>query len=210
MFGNIPIPSIFVCFLIFCAWLHYERRKSERKQNLESQEFWAREQKANHTRNKDISHLPLFELEEDRIPMPESTDENVIYYQDRTRASLAQPMMNLSEYTNTDLKLTYGTGNFNTLSEYDQNFNDFLMNMSNLAKAYSRVELYESAAAVYELCIECGSDKSTDYKALAKTYSKLETPRKIDELIAKAQKSDLPRKDALVTNLRVIREEKVQ
>lgn len=210
MLGNIPIPSIFICFLIFCAWLHYEKGKSQRKQDRESRTFWTREEKANHTRNKDISHLPLFQLDESLIPMPESTDENVVYYQDRTRASLAQPMMNLSGYTNTDLKLSYGTGNFNTLSSYDKNFNDFLMNMSNLAKAYYKAGLYEDAASVYQLCLESGSDKSTDYRALAKTYARLGTTWKIDELITQIERSDLPRKETLINHLRDIRKNPAQ
>lgn len=210
MLGNIPIPSIFICFLIFCAWLHYEKGKSQRKHDAESRKFWAREEKANHTRNKDISHLPLFRFDGSRIPMPDSKDENVIYYQNRTRASLEQPMMNLSGYTNTDLKLSYGTGNFNTLSSYDQNFNEFLMNMSNLAKAYCRAELYEDAASVYRLCIESGSDKSTDYRALAETYCRLGTPYKIDELITEVERSDLPRRETLINHLRDIRKNPVQ
>lgn len=204
MFANIPIPSIFICFAIFAAWLHYERRKSDRKQERASREFWDRENEANHTKNKDISHLPRFCPDGERIPMPQTEDENAIYYQDRVRHALSRPMMNLSEYTNTDLKLAYGTGNFKTLSEYDENFNDFLMNLSNLAKAYFTAGLSKEAAATYELCLESGSDKATDYKALARVYAAMGSAGKIQELITKVDRSELPRKSTLVESLRDI------
>ena len=204
MFGNIPIPSLFICFLIFCAWLNYEKNKSHKKQKRNSQKFWDREEKANHTRNKDICHRPMFSPAKSRIPMPASTDENVTYYQNRVCASLEQPMMDLSGYTNTDLKLAYGTGNFNTLSEYDRNFNDFLMNMTNLGKAYFSAGYFADAAAVYKLCIESGSCRHSDYKALAETYTAMGTPGKISELISEAETSELPRKASLIRQLRSI------
>ncbi len=202
MFENIPFPSIFVCFLIFVAWMHYEKRKSSRLQEQKSQEFWQREEEANHTRNKDISELPFFTPDLAHIPMTQTEDENVAYYQDKVRGSLDLPMMNLSEYTNTDLKLAYGTGNFKTLSDYDENFNTFLMNLSNLGKAYFRAGYYQEAAGVYRFCLDSGSAKSTDYKALAGAYASLGETSKIRSLIREVEASELPRKDAVVENLR--------
>ncbi|RAY93797.1 hypothetical protein DK853_54990, partial [Klebsiella oxytoca] len=36
MFDNLPFPSLFVCFLIFILWLHYEKRKSSREEKKRS------------------------------------------------------------------------------------------------------------------------------------------------------------------------------
>lgn len=201
MFSNIPFPSLFVCFLIFIGWLHYEKRKASRKESRLSEQFWQREEEANRTRNKDISQLPLFHMEEYRIPMPQSEDENVCYYQKQVKNSLALPMMDLSGYSNTDLKLAYGVGNFKTLSDYDENFNVFLMNMSNLGKAYFEAGLFEEAETVFRLCLESGSAKSTDYKALARVYSAMGAPGKISALITEIEASELPRKSTLVEDL---------
>ena len=84
------------------------------------------------------------------------------------------------------------------------------MNMSNLAKAYYKAGLYQDAASVYQLCLESGSDKSTDYRALAKTYARLGTTWKIDELITQIERSDLPRKETLINHLRDIRKNPAQ
>lgn len=202
MFSNIPFPSLFVCFLIFIGWMHYEKRKASRKEDRIEDEFWRREDEANRTRNKDISHLPLFHMDESKIPMPVSEDENICYYQKQVKNSLALPMMDLSEYSNTDLKLAYGVGNFKTLSDYDENFNAFLMNMSNLGNAYFQSGLLQEAETVFRLCLTSGSGKSTDYKALANVYSVMGTPGKISALITEIETSELPRKSTLVEDLR--------
>lgn len=204
MFSNIPIPSIFICFLIFCAWIHYERRKSTREYERRSREFWDREDEANHTKNKDISDLPLIAPDAERIPMPETDDENICYYQEKVKNSLTKPMMDLSAYTNTDLKLAYGTGNFKTLSEYDENFNVFLMNLSNLGKAYRTAGMLSESAGAYEQCLAAGSDKSTDYKSLAYAYAMTGNRGKLEELIASVGRSDLPKGAALAEALRAI------
>lgn len=202
MFENIPFPSLFVCFLIFIAWMHYEKRKAGKKEAHMTEEFWQREEEANRTRNKDISNLPFLQIREDQIPMPESSDENTCYYQKKVLESINLPMMDLSPYTNTDLKLAYGVGNFKTLSDYDENFNSFLMNLSNLGKAYSQTELFPEAATVFRLCLDSGSKSARDYKALANVYSAMGERHKISGLIKEVEASDLPRSSTLVESLR--------
>ncbi len=202
MFSNLPFPSIFVCFLIFVLWLNYERRKTSRREQKKSDSFWAREDEANRTRKKDISHLPFFKPDKNRIPFPETEDENIIFYQNEVLHYLDTPMMNLSGYTNTDLKLAYGVGNFKTLSEYDENFNSLFMNLSHLGKSYQRRGLLSEAELVYQFCLDFGFQKATDYKALAAVYKEQGTPRKISDLISRAEKSGLPYKETLVQSLK--------
>lgn len=202
MFSNLPFPSLFVCFLIFVLWLHYEKRKSNRKEAQASREFWKREDEANRTRNKDISQLPLFHLEKEAVPLPETDDENTIYNQKQVLESLKQPMMDLSQYTNTDLKLAYGVGNFKTLSDYDENFNDFLKNMSNLGNSYYKINLYAEAETIFRLCLDNGSRKNSDFKALARVYTATNRPDELLRLIEEVEHSDLPRKSALVEELK--------
>lgn len=202
MFENIPFPSLFVCFLIFIAWMHYEKRKAGKKEARASEEFWQREEEANRTRNKDISGLPLLQIREDQIPMPDSNDENTCYYQKKVLESLNLPMMDLSEYTNTDLKLAYGVGNFKTLSDYDANFNSFLMNLSNLGKAYFQTGLLPEAASVFRLCLDSGSKSARNYKALADVYVAMGQSYKVSELIKEAESSRLPHASTLVEQLR--------
>ena len=146
----------FVCFCIFCAWLFYEQRKSQRQQKKASDDFWAREALANSTRKKDISDLPLIRVEEKEIPFIETQEESIITYIGQLRQIIQEPMADLSDYSNTDLKLAYGVANFKTLSEYDENFNTFLVTLTNLARSYERNGYHEQARDTYLTALRHG------------------------------------------------------
>lgn len=139
MMVSLRFPSFFVCFLIFIAWMHYKKRKATKQQEKESSLFWEREEEANHTRNKDISHLPLFTPDITRIPWEGAQNDTILHYLDALRHLIESPMMDLSEYTNTDLKIAYGIGNFQTLSTYDETYQNFFTDSDR-----SRTGLYGS------------------------------------------------------------------
>ena len=85
MMVSLRFPSFFVCFLIFIAWMHYKKRKATKQQEKESSLFWEREEEANHTRNKDISHLPLFTPDITRIPWEGAQNDTILHYLDALR-----------------------------------------------------------------------------------------------------------------------------
>lgn len=193
-----------ICFCIFAAWLFYEQRKSQKMDDKASEDFWSREQRANSTRNKDISQLPLLQADVSEIPDAGSDDESVIYYIGLLRENIKQPMIDLSSYSNTDLKLAYGVGNFKTLCGYDENYHAFLQNLTNLALAYSQAGLYEPAAESFRLALRFGSQKVSDYTGLAKAYLSLDEPEKVSALIRETESGDYPRKSSIVTALREV------
>lgn len=194
----------FICFLIFCAWLFYEQRKAARKDKKLSDEFWAREAEANRTRKKDISHLPLLHVKEEELPIGDSSDESVLYYIDHLRHMIKTPMIDLSDYSNTDLKLAYGVANFKTLSEYDEHYSTFLLTLSNLGRAYARAEQFDLAKETYLLALHYGSKKLSDYTDLAHVYLKLDEPQNITALIEELDSSCHPRKASIIENLQLV------
>lgn len=193
-----------ICFFIFLAWLFYEQRKARKMEEKISKDFWAREAEANQTRKKDISHLPLVQVEESEIPAATTSDEAILYYIGQLQEIIKEPMMDLSEYTNTDLKLAYGVGNFKTLSDYDEKFNSFLVNLTNLARAYSRAELYKEAKDTYQMALRYGSQKVNDYTELAEVYLKMDQPEQITQLITDVSNGEHPRKETIVESLRSV------
>ena len=198
------IVVFMVCFFIFCGWLFYEQRKSQRMQKKASDDFWAREELANSTRKKDISHLPLIHVEETDIPFVETRDETITMYIRQLRQIIREPMIDLSDYSNTDLKLAYGVGNFKTLSEYDENFNTFLMVLTDLARSYEHEKHYEEAEKTYLLALRYGSRKACDYEELARIYLALDRPDKISALIKDVENGEHPRKDTISSLLRQV------
>lgn len=194
----------FICFVIFCAWRFYEQRKSERLEQKASDDFWAREVEANQTRKKDISHLPLLEVQENDLPKIDTTDESILYYIDQLQKIVKSPMIDLSEYSNTDLKLAYGVANFKTLSEYDNNYTTFLATLSNLARACSQKNRYWEAKECYESALSYGSRQLSDYTELANLYLQLDTPENIAKLIEQLETGNHPHKKTIIESLQQI------
>lgn len=190
-----------ICFVIFVLWMFYEQRKSQNKDKEASDAFWERERMANQTRKKDISHLPILHVEESELPLITTENESVLYYIDHIRKIIKSPMLDLSEYSNTDLKLAYGVGNFKVLCEYDENFNHFLLALTNLARACTEAGLYSEAEQTFLLAFHYGSQKMTDYTSLADIYLHLEEPEKISALIRNVKDGSLPHKEALIQAL---------
>ena len=111
---NVFVPLICCCILAGCLLL--KQRRAQEQDDRATENFWNREARANSTRNKDISGLPFLQVTESEIPDSGSDDETIHYYIGLLYENIKQPMIDLSSYTNTDLKLAYGVGNFKTLS----------------------------------------------------------------------------------------------
>ena len=123
--------------------------------------------------------LPLIQIGDDDIPFMETEDESILYYIGQLRQIIQKPMIDLSEHSNTDLKLAYGVGNFKTLSEYDENFNTFLVALTNLARSYERSGYHDEAEQTYLAAIRFGSRRVTDYEELAKIYLVTRRPDRV-------------------------------
>lgn len=195
------VPVYLICFVIFVLWMFYEQHKSQNKEKKAHDAFWERERKANHTRKKDISHLPVLHVKETELPTIHTENESVLYYIDHIQKIIKHPMLDLSEYSNTDLKLAYGVGNFKVLCEYDENFNHFLLALTNLARACSDAGLYHEAEQTLLLAFHYGSQKMADYTSLADVYLHMEKPERINDLICQVKDGNLPRKEALIQAL---------
>lgn len=193
---------IIPCTIIFCVWLWYEKQKHTKLAAEQSKRFWNREEAANHTRNKDISKICYITLEPQQIPIIENPSEQIEQCISQVQNLLENKIADLSEYSNTDLKLEYGVGNFAKLAEYDTNYTNLSAALSNLAKHYFNEHYLTQAEAVYQLAFEIGSHKVTDYQGLAQVYLAQDEPEKISSLIHSVQELNLPRKESIITALR--------
>lgn len=191
------------CTLIFCVWFWYERNKVARKVNQNTTEFWKREEQANRTRKKDISNLPYVHVSPTQIPNVENASESIIESRNQVLELLDNTMLDLSDYTNTDLKISFGVANFTNLSAYDNNYTNLLTALSTFARHLTEEKYFDAAKSVYQLSIEIGSKKSTDYCELAETYLALDEPGQLSSLIDSVSKNnDLPRQKLILQKLR--------
>ena len=116
------MPTLFCLVILFVVWFTYERKKNAPDYS-KSESFWERERKATYVPKQSMDDLHFIDLPESIIPQadPSSSDELKAVIEDLHRLP-GSKICNLSEFSNTDLKLKYGTGNFNDLSVADNNY----------------------------------------------------------------------------------------
>ena len=103
-------------FIIILVVIQLYIKKSDTSQKNNIKKFWEREQKANATRKKDISTLKYIEWDT-TLPVKENNTLLSDILKNNPEADNAynkiisvkdKNIINLTEYSNTDLKLKYG------------------------------------------------------------------------------------------------------
>lgn len=193
---------IFASFPVFCLIFSYCLHNAKRKEADIDREFWDREQRANFTRKKPLDDLDFITIPNDLLTMtPEITNEEITSCLKDLNDLSSLEIVNLTGYTNTDLKLKYGTANITILSEYDLHYTKLATLLQKLAELLHDSLEDGLAVRVLEFAISTGTDVSKSYYLLAELYQQMGTPEKIKPLIAQAQKLNTLMKDAIVENL---------
>lgn len=187
--------------LIWVGVLQFKLMKSNSKEADSSAAFWERERKANFTRKQplpvdDYIKVPLDKLPFSKTDIPEERD-----IQNQIEILSKEPILNVSNMTNTDIKLTYGSGNFHLISQYDQNF----LLLQRLLSQWG-VLLYESgkkddAKTVLEYSISLESDISKTYLTLASIYEEEQDYVSIQDLMDTVKKLNTLMKDSILRHL---------
>ena len=172
--------------------------------NIDSEAFWEREEKANFARSKDISTLSYLNVSETELPFSNSTeDEQEAYLEGEVKKFLNKKMINLSAFSNTELKEQYGIANLDTLSEYDQNFLLFIRNLSTWGCYLYEKNDFTRAKQIMEYSISIESDISKVYTTLGHIYAAEGNLQKINDLITTVENSDAALKSSIVKQLQL-------
>lgn len=199
-----PIPIILVTVIILSILLRQRMAYTSQKVEKEKQAFIKREQEANQTRKQDISSLNYIKIPLDTLPM-NHTDEALIRFQDRILALSKEQILNLSGFSNTDLKLKYGVANINFLSKCDSNYTQLVNTLYKWASRLYELNLKSDAKAVLEYGIQCNTDISKHYTLLAIIYREENAFEKIDELSEKAGHLSTLMKESILSSLNEIK-----
>ena len=136
-----------------------------------------------------------------RIPWEGAQNDTILHYLDALRRLIESPMMDLSEYTNTDLKLAYGIGNFQTLSTYDETYQNFLQTLTALGRAYMEAGDYTHAAEACRLCLDYDPKNRIACLSLAEVYKKDHKNYLLSDLIDEIKHSPIARKESLLREI---------
>ncbi len=188
--------------IVFCLVIALTNRRHKKMIEKYEKEFWDREARANNTRKKSLANLSYISIPDSLLPerfMPE--DEEVSALLETLRELSGQKIVNLTGYTNTDLKLEYGTANITCLSEYDQNYTLLARSLQRLAEIlYTNARIAE-ARAVLEFAVSTGTDVSHSYYLLADIYDADGEYDKKAALIEKADALRSTMKNVIVRTL---------
>lgn len=201
--NNLSLPLLLLT-LIFIIWLHYELIKSKNQDGKKDKLFWKREAEGNLTPKKDISNLDYLTITLDHLPVKNYDDKTINLYRDTIIALSNKKILNLSGYTNTDLKLQYGVANLNRLIEYDNNYIKLIRTLHKWGQRLYDAGDISAAISVLEYAVSCKTDATITYKLLAQIYKKQNETDKINKLIKLISDSNISRKDDLIKELRVI------
>jgi len=189
--------------IIVAAFIALTRTRQKKSQREMEKSFWAREREANSVRKKSLDTLDYIHIPLDKFPFNLMTDNpEVLECQSLVNNLSAQKIVNFTGFTNTDLKLEYGTANITALTEYDQNYTLLVRTLQQWADIlYDAGYVYE-ARTLMEFAISTGTDISRTYYKLADIYSSRGDISQIEELIEKAKKLPTLNSKTIVRTLR--------
>ena len=148
--------------IIFCLILAFYIRKNDAAQQKVQDDFWEKERQSNAVRKKDISKLDYITIPLDKIPVKlETSTEKAIF------ALAEKPMLNFVGISNTDLKLQYGTANLDILTEYENNFLDFVALLPDYTTELVEAGEKDSARMLLEFAVSVNADSRKIEKQLA-------------------------------------------
>ena len=160
---------------------------SNKHTEQKTKEFFSRESEANTVRRADISGLPYISIPFDTLPLSKVSEtehpELVKQLQNLSDAKI----LNLSMYTNTDLKMMYGPANLEDLSVCADNYTTLIRTLDAMGDALINANQSDAAIVILEYAISIDSDITRTYMNLGKLYQESGNEESFRNLIKKSR-----------------------
>lgn len=190
-------------FITFSLLVSYNIKRYSRRRRRQEKDFWARETQANSIRRKPLDGLRYVKIPLERFPTHLlNEDRNVLEWIDTVESLTSQKIVNLTGWTNTDLKLEYGTANITALSEYDQNYTLLVRTLQKWADALIEAEYLYEASVLMEFAISTYTDVGRTYYQLADYWISRGEADRIDQLIHTAEGLRSSNRNAIIRHLK--------
>lgn len=205
------MPVLLCIVLIFCVWLSYEIKKHSKQNQIETETFWDREYHANFIRKssaKDYNtELDFITIPIETLPFVETDDETLLAIQTQIKTLSTQKIVNLSGYSNTDLKYEYGTASITELSSFDENFTLLSRTLSKWGHYLYEKGQQKQAVDVFKYAVSISVDVSSVYKTLGTIYKEQGNIHQLEDLIETAKSLNSLLTTSLVTWLTALLEQ---
>lgn len=194
-------PLILPFIIIILAVTSLLRNRSSNSMKEKEAAFWEKEQRANHTRKKDISNLDYIQIPLESFPIGTFSDEKLASLESTLADLSGRKILNLSGISNTDLKLQYGAANLTALSEYDASFTVLARTLAAYGEQLAQLGHWQEAVTVLEFGISCRTDVSKNYTLLGTLYRAHGEEAKLQKLAETVRGSDMLLKDSILRQL---------
>lgn len=199
--------TIIICcsFLALCYVVSRNVSRFKKTHGQSHEEFLEQESRANSVRKADITALPYVEIPLDELPLDALSACGYSALAEELRALASVKILNLSMYTNTELKLMYGPANLTALSDCDDAYTSLIMLLNKIGASLLEADRSDDAEKFLSFAISIGSDITTSYTMLATLYAKKHDINRIDLLIGNADSLTSLSGKTIQSNLRSIR-----
>ena len=199
--------TIIICcsFLALCYIVSRNVSRFKKSHGQSHEEFLEQESRANSVRKADISALPYVEIPLNELPLDALSACGCSALVEELRALASVKILNLSMYTNTELKLMYGPANLTALSDCDDAYTSLIMLLNKIGASLLEADRPDDAEKFLSFAISIGSDITTSYTMLATLYAKKHDINRIDRLIGNADSLTSLSGKTIQSNLRSIR-----
>ena len=201
--------TIIICcsFLALCYVVSRNVSRFKKSHGQSHEEFLEQESRANSVRKADISALPYVEIPLDELPLDALSTCGCSALAEELRALASVKILNLSMYTNTELKLMYGPANLTALSDCDDAYTSLIMLLNKIGASLLEADRPDDAEKFLSFAVSIGSDITTSYTMLATLYAKKHDINRIDRLIGNADSLTSLSGKTIQSNLRSIKSE---
>ncbi len=197
---KLPFLTSFIVFIIILAIFN---KRTEKKRLKLEEDFWSKERKANSVRKKSLEDLEYISIPFSSFPMNIATDDEIIASCHRDLEALKnEKIVNFTGFSNTDLKLEYGTANITPLSQYDQNYTLLVRTLQTWAKRLHELNYHDEALTILEYAVATRTDISSTYYLAASIYHEKGQNDKIKHLLFVADHLQSAMKNSIVRTLK--------
>ncbi len=192
-------------FITFSLLVYYNVKKWSGKSRRQESDFWARESAANAVRRKPLDGLPYIKIPLESFPTHLLNDNSEVLECIEVMETLSdQKIVNLTGWTNTDLKLEYGTANITALSEYDQSYTLLVRTLQRWADVLTEAGYREEAAILMKFAVSTNTDVSRTYYQLADYWASKKEWGEIQQLLHTAEGLRSSNREVIVRHLKEV------
>ena len=176
--------GLFAFFIWAVLFSIYKLKRASRGRQATFTEFVNEEREANAARRQDIDASLYFTPDLSLIPLRQDgskQEENLAKIAKRTMIRFPERV------SNTALKKRYGPSQLELITQYEENYNDYISALIDLAQSHAESGSKQDALRILEYTLELGSEYRKSYQLTASLYVEEGETDKLEKLHAIAE-----------------------